>query len=89
MNLRTIEIIKWGGLASALISVGAISYIKLTFVFESGNTAGNLLLLSLVTALISILIGLYQIRRWQSSVSFLLLCVVGYLLLSSPLYVVP
>ena len=85
----TREWIKWVGLASAIISLGAISYVKFKFVFEFGNAAGKLLLLSLVTGCVAVVLGIYEFRRWQSWVSLSLVGVVAYIILSPPIYVVP
>jgi hypothetical protein len=86
---KTNEWLKWLGLTNALVSIGTISYIKFRFVFESGNVAGKLVLLSLATSFLAALLGIYEFRRWQSWLSFVLVGGVVYIFLSPPVYVVP
>jgi len=55
------------------------------FIFDSGNVGGALLLLALVAAGVTLVLGLLSLPRWQS---FVALAISGYALywLSGPTY---
>ena len=82
------EIAKWGCLLAAIISITAISYVKWTFVFDSGNLAGGLLTISLLTAFIALVLAALSLPRWQAVTALFLVTVVGYFVLFTPLYAV-
>jgi hypothetical protein len=57
------------------------------FVFGSGNTGGMLLLIALIAAALTFILGLLSLPRWQS---FVALAIVAYSIywLSGPTYAI-
>jgi hypothetical protein len=51
------------------------AYMRGKFIFESGNTAGMLLLISMVAAVLTLIFGVISLPRWQG---FVALCVSAY-----------
>jgi len=76
---------KWWCLATASVFIVACSYMRTKFIFDSGNVGGALLLLALVAAGVTLVLGLLSLPRWQS---FVALAISGYALywLSGPTY---
>jgi hypothetical protein len=61
---------KWYVLASGALFLLVSTYLRVKFVFESGNLAGALLLVSMILAVLTFVFGLLSLPRWQSWVAF-------------------
>jgi hypothetical protein len=83
------ELSKWLGLVVISISAGILVFLKVKYVFSSGNQAGFLALLSIFTCLGAIVLGLVALPRWQAYVILILAALVAYFLFFTPLYAVP
>jgi hypothetical protein len=89
MNIERVrQKAKWVGLATGLAFLGISTYMRVTYVFESGNTGGLLLLLALTAALITLVLGVISLPRWQGFVS-LAICVYAIHWISGPTYAIP
>jgi hypothetical protein len=78
---------KWLCLASGVIFLATSTYMRMKFVFESGSTGGLLLLLALITALITLILGVVSLPRWQGFVA-LAISVYAIYWLSGPTYAI-
>jgi hypothetical protein len=56
---------KWYGLATSALFLIITTYMRVKFVFDSGNFAGSLLMTSIVLAILTLLFGLLSLPRWQ------------------------
>lgn len=72
-------------LATGFLFLVVSTYMRMKFVFESGNTAGLLMFVAMIAALLTLIFGLAAIPRWQS---FVALAICGYAIywLSGPTY---
>lgn len=86
-TLRIADRTKWLGLLSGAVFLGVSSYMRWEFVFGSGNTGGMLLLIALIAAALTFILGLLSLPRWQS---FVALAIVAYSIywLSGPTYAI-
>ena len=66
---------KWCSLASGALFLIISVYMQRKFIFESGNTAGRLLLIAMIAALVTLVLGILSLPRWQS---FIALGIAGY-----------
>lgn len=92
MNYATCKkVAPWLGLMTASIAVITIVFVKWKFVFESGNVAGKLILISIVAATLTLVFAVITLPRWQGWIGLLVVSYVAYciLLAPPPLYVVP
>jgi hypothetical protein len=80
------EAVKWYGLATGGLFLIITTYMRVKFVFDSGNFAGTLLLLSVVLAMLTFLLGLLSLPRWQAWTALLVSGYAFYLLCFTPLY---
>ncbi len=78
---------KWWCLVSGFVFIAVSTYMRMKFIFESGNTGGALLLLALITASVTLVLGLVSLPRWQS---FVASAISGYALfwLGGPTYAI-
>ena len=90
MNYKTFEIYsKWLSQISAAISLIAIIFVKSKGVFISADTPGYLVLISIITALLTLIFGIASLPRWQGLVALIIFCIVAYCILFTPLYAIP
>ena len=87
-NILSNDIMKWSSVATSLISLLIIIFVKSKYLFESGNFAGKLVLLSMITALVSVILSIMVLPRWQGIISLLIAFCSGYLILFTPLYAI-
>ena len=67
MALR--EKARWLSQITGVIFLLIHAYIRGKFIFESGNAAGMLLLISMVAALLTLVFGILSLPRWQGFVA--------------------
>ena len=77
---------KWLSQISAVVSLVIVVSLKSKHVFESGNAAGTLLLVAIITSLLTLVFGIASLPRWQGFVSLAIFVPVAYLILFTPLY---
>ena len=89
MKLATFkEKSKWWCLGSGIVFLLASSYMRIKFIFESGNTGGALLLIALVAVSVTLVLALVTLPRWQSFIG-LATCAYGlYWFFNCPIYAV-
>ena len=75
------EKVKWYGLATGALFLIITTYMRVKFVFDSGNLAGALLMAAILLAILTLLFGLSSLPKWQawialavSSYAFYVLC---------------
>ena len=89
MDYKTFEFYsKWLSQISAAIALITIIFVKSKFVFDSGNTAGNLILISIIAALLALVLGIVSLPRWQGLVAIAIFSYVAYCILFTPIYVI-
>ena len=76
------------GFVAAAVSVGILILVRIHFIFQSGNTAGTLLLLALLTTMLALVCGIAALPKWSGFVILTLVAVLAYCLLFLPLYAV-
>ena len=87
MNYRTIkDHSKWLSQVSALTSLVVIVFVQSKFVFDSGNFAATLVLISLVAAVFTFVFGVIALPRWQGFVALGIFSYVTYCILFTRLY---
>ena len=64
------------------------AYMRSKFIFESGNTAGTLLLVSTVAALLTFVLGIVSLPRWQGFVALAISAYAAYWLVFEPHYAI-
>jgi hypothetical protein len=69
---------KWWCLATASVFIVVSSYMRMKFIFEWGNNGGALLLLALISACVTLILGLISLPRWQSFVALAVCCYAVY-----------
>jgi hypothetical protein len=86
MELR--DKIKWLGIVSGTLFIIISTYLRVKFVFESGSVADFLYLSASLAALLTLILGLLSLPRWQS---FVALTIFVYALYwwSRPAYAIP
>ena len=78
------------GLAFGLLSTILFAYVRIRFVFESGNLAGFLVLMVIVLGLLAIICGLVGLPRFESWIGLGLGAAVTLAIsFSGPIYVIP
>jgi hypothetical protein len=60
---------KWWGLASGALFLVISAYMQKKFIFDSGNTAGLLLLVAMIAAVITLVLGILSLPKWQGFVA--------------------
>jgi len=77
---------KWYGLATGALFLIITTYMRVKFVFDSGNFAGSLLMACIVLAILTLLFGLLSLPRWQSWTALIVSGYAFYLLCFTTLY---
>ena len=68
------------------MSLVIVVFLRSKFIFESGNTAGMLVLVAIITTLLTLIFGIASLPRWQGFVSLTIFIVVAYYILFERLY---
>ena len=84
--LKAKEQAKWYTLIGGTLFVTVSSYLRVKFVFESGQFAGALLLASMTFAALTLLFGLLSFPRWQAWLGFAIVAYAVYWLFFTRLY---
>ena len=79
---------KWWCLVSGTVFIAISSYMRMKFIFDSGNNAGALLLLALFAASFTLALGLLSLPRWQSFVALAICGYAMYWFFSVPIYAI-
>jgi hypothetical protein len=77
---------KWYGLVTGALFLIITTYMRVKFVFDSGNFAGALLMTSIVLAILTLLFGLLSLPRWQAWTALIVSGYAFYLLFFTRLY---
>ena len=77
---------KWYALATAALFLIITTYMRVKFVFDSGNFAGGLLLASIILAFLTLLFGLLSLPRWQAWTALIVAGYAFYMLVFTRLY---
>jgi cell division protein FtsW (lipid II flippase) len=77
---------KWYGLATGALFLIISTYMRVKFVFDSGNFAGALLMAAIILAILTLLFGLSSLPRWQSWIALAISSYAFYLLCFTRLY---
>ncbi len=62
--------VEWYCLVSGLTFLGVSTYFRMAPVFASGNVAGSLILLAMASALLTLVLAVMSLPRWQSFFGF-------------------
>ena len=76
----------WLSQASAAVSLLIFVFMRVKFVFDSGNTAGMLLLILMLTSLLTLIFGVAALPRWQGFVALGIFGLVAYYILFERMY---
>lgn len=77
---------KWYGLATGVLFLIITTYMRVKFVFDSGNFAGALLLAAIMLAILTLLFGLLSLPRWQAWIALAVSSYAIYILCFTRLY---
>ncbi|HLM01706.1 MAG TPA: hypothetical protein VK400_11680 [Pyrinomonadaceae bacterium] len=77
---------KWLSQLSAAVSLIILVYVKSKGVFDDGNFAGKLVLISLIAAILTFIFGVMSLPRRQSFVALGIFGFVAYCFLFTQLY---
>jgi hypothetical protein len=77
---------KWYGLATGVLFLILSTYMRVKFVFDSGDFAGALLMVLIGLAVLTLLFGVLSLPRWQSWIALAVSGYAFYLLLFTRLY---
>ena len=77
---------EWLSILLAAASLATISYVKIRFVFDSGNLAALLVSISLAAGLLALVLGLVSLPRWRGGVALVIVAFVAYLVVFTRLY---
>jgi hypothetical protein len=86
MNLRAKA--RWLSQISGVIFLIIHAHMRGKFIFESGNTAGKLLLISMIAALLTLVFGIMSLPRWQGFVALAISAYAAYWFAVGPLYAI-
>ena len=78
----------WLSLITGAVFLAIHIYIRSKFIFESGNTAGRMLLITMIAALLTFVFGLFSLPRWQGFVALAISAYAGYWFAYGPLYAI-
>ena len=89
MNYKTFKRhSKWLSQVSAAASLITTVFVQSKFIFESGNTAGKLVIISMITAVFSFIFGVASLPHWQGFVALAIFSYVAYCILFTSLYAI-
>jgi len=77
---------KWYGLVCAALSLIVTTYMRVKFVFDSGELAGALLAVCIVLAILTFVFALLSLPRWQGWTALIVSGYAFYLLVFTRLY---
>ena len=78
----------WLSQITAAISLIIVVYVRSKFIFESGNDA-SLLFIAMVAAVLTLILGIAALPRWQAFVALAIFCFVAYCFLFVSMYALP
>ena len=79
---------RWLSLIAGAVFLGIHFYMRHKFIFEDGNAAGRLLLISMIAALLTFVFGLFALPRWQAFIALAISVYAGYWFAYGPLYAI-
>ncbi len=79
---------RWLSLITGFIFLVIHIYMRSKFIFESGNTAGLLLLIAMIAALLTLVFGLFSLPRWQGFIALAIFIYAGYWFAYGPVYAI-
>ncbi len=85
-SAESTNISKWLCLVIGILGSSLLTYIKVKGVFESGNNAHLLVLISIVATAIAAVLSLIVLPRWQGVVGLFIAVVTAYFILFTRLY---
>jgi hypothetical protein len=88
MNRESLkDVFAWSSLLAATIALGVIVFVKWKFVFEWGNFAQALVLISLITGFASIGLALLSFPRIPGIVALVMCAFTAYMFFGTQIYV--
>lgn len=89
MNSNTIkQLCPWLSQFTAVTALILIAFVRGQYAFVFGNTAGLLLLAATVAAVLTLVLGILSLPRWQGFVALAAFSFVAYCLLFVQMYVI-
>jgi hypothetical protein len=79
---------RWLSLITGIIFLAIHFYMRHKFIFESGNAAARLLLISMIASLLTFVLGLFALPRWQAFIALAISVYAGYWFAYGPLYAI-
>jgi hypothetical protein len=79
---------EWLGQISGASALILIAYVRGKYIFIIGNTAGTLLLLATLAAVLTLIFGVAALPGWQGYLSLAIFFFVTYCLLFVPTYAI-
>lgn len=76
----------WCGLVTGGLFLLGSTYMRVKFVFDSGNIAGALLMVLIILAVLTLFFGLLSLPRWQAWIALAASGYAFYLLVFTRLY---
>ncbi len=76
----------WLSQLSAAVSLIIVVYVKSKGVFDNGNFAGKLVLISMIAAILTFVFGIISLPRWQGFVALGIFSFVAYCFLFTQLF---
>ena len=80
---------RWLSQISGAVFLITYAYMRSKFIFESGDTAGGLLLISMIAALLTFGFGVMSLPRWQGFVGLAICAYALYWFVFGTHYAVP
>jgi hypothetical protein len=80
------ELAKWPSLLCAAIALCLVLFVRTKDVFESGTTAGMIVLAATIAAVVALILGIAAFPRWPAVVGLILLVYVAYCIIFTSMY---
>lgn len=81
------QLCPWFSQFTAVAALILIAFVRGKYAFVFGNTAGMLLLAATIAAVLTFILGIISLPRWQGFVALAAFCFVAYCLLFVNMYV--
>ena len=85
MNIK--QLCSWLSQFAAVTALILIAFVRGKYAFVFGNTAGTLLLAATIAAVLTLILGIASLPRWQGFVAIAAFSLVAYCLLFVNMYV--
>ena len=82
------QLCPWLSQFTAVAALILIAFVRGQYAFVFGNTAGMLLLAATIAAVLTLILGMVSLPRWQGFVAVAAFCFVAYCLLFVRMYVI-